>query len=120
MATTLPRAAAIALLAMPAWLAGCEKAVYVTDPAGRPVAGAQVMVMYENLSVGAPARTDAKGKAVVAPLNSPPAGLVVFKPGYPLAQEEFPTFWPARVRLREAADLLGRQPASRPTTSFWE
>ena len=80
---------------------GCAKreVVKVTDPAGQPVAGANVEAVSPSMNAG-PNVTDTKGEAL---LPSNPQGaqwVVVSKPGFERTQVDVPKQWPLRVMLK--------------------
>ena len=80
---------------------GCEKreVVKVTDPAGNPIAGANVEAVSPSMNAG-PSVTDANGEAPL-PANAQDAKWVaVSKPGFERTQVDVPKKWPLRVRLK--------------------
>jgi hypothetical protein len=79
---------------------GCSKreTVKVTDPAGNPVAGANVEAVSPSTNTG-PSVTDANGEALL-PTNAQGAKWVaVSKPGFKRTQVGVPKQWPLRVTL---------------------
>src|SRR5262249_16861780 len=78
---------------------GCSprEMVKVTDPAGSPVAGAEVEAIPPSTNTG-PQVTDAKGEALIPSKGT--KWVAVSKPGFERTQVDVPKRWPLRVTLK--------------------
>ena len=78
---------------------GCSprEMVKVTDPAGNPVAGANVEAIPSSTNTG-PHVTNARGEALIPSKGT--KFVAVSKPGFERTQVDVPKKWPLRVTLK--------------------
>jgi hypothetical protein len=100
---------------------GCAThTVVVTDAAGNPVAGADVIPVGLSIN-GAPVKTDAKGEASIPESagGQDAKWINVSKSGYAPVQAGVPAAWPLRVMLATApaAGPATRSAITLPTTA---